>query len=113
MISAGSFIGYMKWDLDRVANMKMDRTAIPPIKDGIHHGMFKGTRWQNEVDVTVQDGRITKIVLVNDVKFSKAGVFDALASEIVNGQTLEVDAVSGATVTTKAYLKAVENALYP
>jgi uncharacterized protein with FMN-binding domain len=30
---------------------------------------------------------------------------------IIETQSLEVDAVSGATITAKAYLKAVENAL--
>jgi uncharacterized protein with FMN-binding domain len=36
---------------------------------------------------------------------------DQVISDIIKSQSLEVDIVSGATVTTRAYLKAVENAL--
>ena len=42
---------------------------------------------------------------------NKQNIHDELTSRIIEQQTLKVDVVTGATVSSKAFLKAVENAL--
>ena len=39
------------------------------------------------------------------------GLSDTLLPKVISKQNTTVDAVSGATVTSKAYLKSIENAL--
>ncbi len=43
--------------------------------------------------------------------FHEANTTKQIINTIIESQSLQVDAVSGATLTTKAYVKAVENAL--
>jgi uncharacterized protein with FMN-binding domain len=63
------------------------------------------------IEVTVMDNKISKIVITKDVKHPISEVSKKLFDEIIKKQSLNVDIVSGATVTCKAYLKSVENAL--
>ena len=94
--------------------MKVTLTGIDlsNIPDGSYSGSYEYKRWSNSVIVHVSDNRITGIEVDKDV--SGAAVTDAF-NEIVNrviaAQDTTVDAVSGATVTSKAYLKAIEDAL--
>jgi uncharacterized protein with FMN-binding domain len=61
--------------------------------------------------VTVASGKVTGIEILRDVWFRKPELTEQVVSDVIKSQSLEVDIVSGATVTTRAYLKAVENAL--
>jgi uncharacterized protein with FMN-binding domain len=79
--------------------------------DGTYTGKYDGGRWSNELSVTVKDHKITKIDVVKDVTFPKPEWTDQLFKEVIEKQSVDVDVVSGATVTSKAYLKSIENAL--
>jgi fumarate reductase flavoprotein subunit len=63
------------------------------------------------VDVCVASGSITTIELVEPEILRSAEFFHELPARIVAGQSLDVDAVSGVTFTSKALMKAVQNAL--
>ena len=77
-------------------------------RSGVYEGHYQFSRWEAKVQVTVKNGVITDIKSLQEVF---PNVSDQLNEEIVKEQKNNVDAVSGATVTSKAYLKAVENAL--
>jgi len=91
--------------------LQIGKVDFSRIRDGVYEGQHKGGRWSNTVRVTVSSGRITAVDVVRDVWFRKPELTDQVISDIIKSQSLEVDIVSGATVTTRAYLKAVENAL--
>ncbi len=95
-------------DVKKVELKGIDLSGVP---DGAYQGHFEGARWTNTVEVTVENKKITAINVVSPPLF----IEDNFSSKIINGviekQSLEVDVVSGATVTTKAILKAIENAL--
>ena len=55
--------------------------------------------------------KISKIVIVKSVAFEKLEVSMALIDEVIKKQDTNVDIISGATVTSKAYLQSIENAL--
>ena len=74
-------------------------------------GTYEGGRWSNEVAVTISDHQISQIDVVKTVKFEKPEATDALFSRVIQKQDTTVDVISGATVTSKAYLKSIENAL--
>ena len=80
--------------------------------DGSYTGTYDFKRWTNTLTVQVKDHRITSIAFVNDV--AAAGITDCaneIFRRVIEAQDTKVDAVSGATVTSKAYLKAIEDAL--
>lgn len=80
--------------------------------DGSYTGTYEFKRWTNALVVQVQDHKITSIDFDKDVV--AAGITDCaneMFRRVIEAQDTEVDAVSGATVTSKAYLKAIEDAL--
>lgn len=77
----------------------------------VYNGKYKSGRWSNELNVIVKGNKITAIKIADDVTFTMPGVSDKLFNNVIKAQDTKVDAVSGATVTSKAYLKSIENAL--
>jgi uncharacterized protein with FMN-binding domain len=70
-------------------------------------------KWRaNEVKVTVSSGKVTDIQQIN-TKDPAAAKFDneLLYKRVIESQSLQVDTISSATLTSKAYLKAIEDAL--
>jgi uncharacterized protein with FMN-binding domain len=97
------------------ANLPLNAVNFNKLHDGTYHGVYEGGmyKWRpNECDVTVTDGRVTDIELTG-TKDPGGGNVDhrMLYDRVVEAQSLQVDTISGATLTSKAYLQAVENAL--
>jgi len=80
-------------------------------EDGIYEGRGGSGRWENRLEITVQQGEITGIRILKDVTFSRDPVSRELFARVMEKNDTRVEAVSGATVTCNAYLQAVENAL--
>ncbi len=85
------------------------------LNDGTYTGVYEGGmyKWRaNEAEVTVTSGKVTEITLVSSKLGEKgAAYFAPLYERVIDRQTLQVDAISGATLDSKAALQAVENAL--
>ena len=85
------------------------------LNDGIYYGVYRGGtyKWRkNECVVTVRDGKVTDIQLMgSDDPGGENTQHQVLYDRVIAAQSLQVDTISGATLTSKAYLKAVENAL--
>jgi uncharacterized protein with FMN-binding domain len=85
----------------------VDFSKVP---DGTYRGSYEG--WNKfDVLVSVAGGEVTDIKIAEDSVNPATDVTDKIIQRIVSGQSLDLDAVSGATVTTKGLLKAVERAL--
>jgi uncharacterized protein with FMN-binding domain len=101
-----------------VRSLPLDAVDFDRLKnDGVYHGVYEGGMygWRaNECDVTVTNGRVTGIQLVGS-KDPGGGNTDSgmLYDRVIEAQSLQVDTISGATLTSKAYLQCVENALLP
>lgn len=93
------------------ANLAINEVNLSSLSDGMYNGKYNAGRWTNEMNVTIKDHKIIKIEVVKDVTFSLPKVTEAIISEVLEKQNTNVDVISGATVTSKAYLKAIENAL--
>lgn len=82
-------------------------------KDGVYEGTGKGNNGDITVEVTVEGGNITSVVLKEHVETE--GIYEAaekaVTADIIRLQTSEVDAVSGATNTSNGIMEAVGNAL--
>jgi uncharacterized protein with FMN-binding domain len=75
---------------------------VPPF------GTFVGNR-RVKVQVEVQGGRIQGIAILSPEGSTE--LLNAYGKQVIERQSLEVDAVGGATWTPRAFLKAVETAL--
>ena len=78
------------------------------LPDGVYAGEFSSYRWSNTVEVTIKNGEIVDIQTGSDEALEQE-----LSDRIVAAQSLLVDINTGATVSSKAFLKAVEEALSP
>ncbi|HKK83169.1 MAG TPA: FMN-binding protein [Atribacterota bacterium] len=111
IVGAGMLI-YLTKDLSKYRKMVINDVDLTKIEDGVYEGEFSGGRWKNKLEVMIQDHRIDDIKLIK--ASSTAGMDDIgekIFQKVEEKQSLEVDAVSGATVHTKAVLKSIENAL--
>ena len=85
------------------------------LSDGRYRGDYAGGlyKWRaNACDVTVTGGRVAAIQLVASKDPGRENTkVEPLYDRVVQAQSLQVDTISGATLTSKAYLQAVENAL--
>lgn len=111
ILASGSGIFYLSRGLKEGSEIKLNGIRVSDLTDGTYYGKYKAGRWSNELSVTVKNHKITEINIVDDVTFAKSGVSDEVFSKVIEAQNTEVDVVSQATVTSKAYLKSVENAL--
>lgn len=81
--------------------------------DGTYIGEADGFGGKIVAEVTIAGGAITEIKVTGDNETEGLGsvAVEKLPGKIVEVQSLEVDTVSGATVSSKAVLLAVSNAL--
>lgn len=83
--------------------------------DGVYHGVYEGGMygWRyNECDVTLKDGKVAAIQLVGSKDPGRENTtVQPLYDRVIQAQSLQVDTISGATLTSKAYLQCIENAL--
>ena len=85
------------------------------LEQGVYRGSYPGGmhEWRaNTAEVTVGQGRVDTIRLVASAELDVDDPeYAALARRVVEAQSLDVDGISGATLTSKAHLKAIELAL--
>jgi uncharacterized protein with FMN-binding domain len=104
------FAVYMNRGQNEVMNTKINNIEMDKVSDGVYTGEFKGYRWSNTVLVTVANHKITNITFAKGQQFRVKEVEDKLIGEVIDNQSLNVDTVTGATISSKAILKAIENA---
>ncbi len=92
--------------LSEMQDIVINDVSPDQITDGVYTGEFNRYRWAYRVEVTVQGGKIV------DIQFDNGGTLEKeLTERIIASQSLDVDINTGATVNSKAFLKAVEAAL--
>lgn len=91
-------------------------------RDGSYIGEYKGNKSHSrdtKVKVEIKKGKISDITILkgaldkegNPAKLTGGKSIDDLFDNVVKEQTLQVDVISGATLTSKTHLKALESAL--
>ena len=83
---------------------------ISNVPDGIYVGEYDVDFVYAKVEVTVQNGAITNIDILEH-KNGRGSSAEVVVDRIIEEQKIEVDAVSGATNSSTVIKKAVENAL--
>lgn len=80
------------------------------LEDGVYAGSFKKGLVSASVELTIQDKKITDFVIIKH-RCGKGRPAEAITSRVLEEQSLEVDAISGATASSRVILKAAEAAL--
>ncbi|MDB9822623.1 FMN-binding protein [Deltaproteobacteria bacterium] len=105
--------GNISHEIEEIKSMEINYVDPATVSDGEYTGEFPfGERFLYRVMVTVKSGRIADIEVLengtgNEYAEKGLGVIERMLME----QSPDVDAVSGATVTSKALMKCVEKAL--
>lgn len=113
------------WDAPARAelkNMVFTEVNFRNLNDGVYTGEYRGAKNSLRdvaVEVTVESGVVTKII-VTEGSYAGGKESDEIAKgisiadlfeKVIDSKSLHVDAISGATLTVNAHLKALENAL--
>lgn len=96
--------------IDNVNSITVSNPDIAKIADGTYGGEYSVTPVYVKVEVLVIGHEITNIKIIeheNGLGKKAKKIID----DVIGEQSLEVDAVSGATVSSKCIIKAIENAL--
>lgn len=98
-------------------NPKDEETTTLPadavFKDGTYQGVGSGLNGDITLEVTIVDGKISTIKVLDHAETEDISdpAFDQIPAAIIAGNSIEVDAVSGATYTSQGIVEAVKNAL--
>ena len=118
-------VGAVIWDAparEELENMIIAEVDFGSLNDGVYIGEYRGTKNNLRdavVEVTVESGVVTKIIVTEgayvgsneSTEITEGISIVDLFDRVLDTQSLQVDAISGATLTCNAYLKAIENAL--
>jgi len=91
-----------------VARGAIDASGIP---DGVYRGKHKWFPVKVTVDVTVKAGKVVKIALVKHFKGKGGKAEKPVPSQIIEKQSTQVDAVTGATRSSLVIMNAVQDAI--
>jgi uncharacterized protein with FMN-binding domain len=91
--------------------LPIDRIDLSAAKDGSYQGEFTYGSYTYHVEVMIAGRRINDIKILENRDTPHAKKAEAVIPEILAQQRNDVDAISGATTTSKALLKAIEGAL--
>ena len=105
IIAGGGFIALQR-GLPEMQELVINDVNPEVLPDGEYTGEFSRYRWSNKVKVTIEGGRIVAIQPENSGSLERE-----LSEQIMARQSLQVDIKTGATVSSNAFLKAVEDAL--
>lgn len=94
-------------DINGLTFSNVDISKIP---DGTYTGEYDADLIYAKVNVTLVDGRITNIELVEHSN-DRGAKAEKIIEDIVNEQVIDVDDVTGATNSSKVIKKAVDNAI--
>ncbi len=83
---------------------------LSSIEDGIYGGEYNNGLVFVRVEVTIQGNTIAGVRILEH-RNGMGQPAEAITEKVVSSQSLEVDAISGATMSSQTILKAIENAL--
>ena len=86
---------------------------IPPdtLKDGTYDGEAKDGPVKVLVQITIKDQQIAKVDLLRHRTWKGKAAESIIPDRIIDEQSTKVDVVSGATVSSRAIMNAVEAAV--
>lgn len=97
-------------DLKKLATIEIQDVNLSLIQDGYYEGSYKALPISVEVNVYVKNHEIKDIKILKHIN-GQGSSAEKITELIIKSQSLEVDAITGATYSSKVIIKAVEDAL--
>lgn len=110
VVGVRSFIRKSEVALNQLSVLSIENPDLSKIADGKYEGSYEAFPVKVVVTVEVADHRIVAVELKEHRNGQGKGA-ESLLPHIVATQSVELDAVAGATYSSKVILKAVEQAL--
>jgi uncharacterized protein with FMN-binding domain len=99
---------------EEAKNVEIRNIDFIKLVDGSYLGFYEGGmyKWrENEVQVMITSGKVSEIALLSSKENPQPEFTEVLFDRVIKKQSLQVDVISGASLTSKAFLKSIENAL--
>jgi len=106
-----SFAAFLFLGKSQTMATPLDGVSLESVSDSAYEGSYSGFRWSNTVSVMVKDHQIIDVVQIKPQAITKGDTIDTLIARVIAAQDTDIDVVTGATVSSKAFLSAVEDAL--
>lgn len=104
-------VSFQYYLLHEFRNIEIGEVDLTKIENGIYPGETD-LGFLYKVNVIVQNNKITDIEYIQNRTSTYAKLAEKVRRKIIKQQKINVDAVTGATTTSKALLKAIYNALH-
>lgn len=101
----------MRRETAHVRNLEFGPVNLEDIQNGTYEGRYAYADFEYVVEVDVEDHTIADIKVLQNRTSKYALMVEDVLPRVLEAQNLNVDATTGATTTSKALLKAIENAL--
>jgi uncharacterized protein with FMN-binding domain len=111
VLAALGAVGCVSQEVLQTRQMTINHVDLRQAKDGEYQGDFTYGGYAYVVSVAIDGHKITSIRILNNRDTGPAKAAEGVLTRILDEQRNDVDAVTGATTTSKALLKAVEIAL--
>lgn len=111
-IGAAAFYVYTSDQLNKLSKIEIVDVDLSKINDGTYHGKYGEFPVAVELDVTISDHKLTKIVITKHDN-GQGKPAEAIIDDVIAAQSLEVDVIVGATYSSKTILLALQDALNP
>lgn len=92
------------------SNDVLQNPDLTALEDGVYTGSFKQGLVSATVEITVQNKAIIAFVIKKH-RNGRGRPAEAITARVLEEQRLDVDAISGATASSRVILKAAEQAL--
>ena len=105
------FAGCAFTEVGKIRSMPIGDVDLSGIADGVYPGNFIYGDFNYQVEVSVKAHRITNVEIINNRDSDPARKAEGVIERVIQSQSPNVDAISGATTVSKVLLKAIEKAL--
>lgn len=98
-------------NLNRLKEEEIKQLDLSEVNDGVYEGIkYYNDDVYTRVEVTVLNHAITQITVLED-KTSKGSEVTGIIDEIISQESLDVDTVSGATISSLLLIFSVQDAI--
>lgn len=102
---------YQTYQLNKLRTMPVNFIDLKNSEDGKYIGIFEGGGGPYSATVVIRDHHIVQVALASERRSKYIDYAKGIVPRILEAQSPSVDAITGATTTSKCMMKAVEDAL--
>jgi uncharacterized protein with FMN-binding domain len=95
---------------EETRDLEIKDPDLEAVSDGTYEGFYDAGLVKVKVETTALNGEIKAVDLLRHQN-GRGKPAEAIVDDVIEEQSLEVDVISGATISSKAILKAIERSL--